>query len=274
MSATNFDLVSTTRRDPQLLRVEWNTAANSGATSPYLLLAYHHDRLRDAAEHHNWSVPQDFSVSKLEDLCGAALTNARVGSRDLVANDLASDEHYRIRILLSAGGFLSVTASRTLPIPIPDPLAPSLWLPTAPSPDPPDFGLALLAIHLDTIATPSSVFTRTKTTHRDHYNAARSRFGIPPPPSPSSDEVLLFNENDDITETSIRNVAFARRSPLRWVTPASSTGCLPGVVRRWLLEHGRIVEANESELQKDGIVKGEYVLTFNGVEGCRLGQIQ
>ena len=33
------------------------------------------------------------------------------------------------------------------------------------------------------------------------------------------------------------------------------------------------VEADEGELKKDSIVKGEYVLTFNGVEGCRLGRI-
>ena len=166
-----------------------------------------------------------------------------------------------------------MTAAPAPPLPNPDPFAPSLWLPSGSSPDPPDFGLALLTIHLDTIPTPSSVFTRTKTTHRDHYNAARSRFGIPPPPSPSLDEVLLFNDNDDITETSIRNIAFVRRSPPQWVTPAGSTGCLPGVVRRWLLEHGRVVEADEGELKKDSIVKGEYVLTFNGVEGCRLGRI-
>ncbi len=153
-------------------------------------------------------------------------------------------------------------------------MAPSLWLPSASSLDPPSFGLDLLAIHLDTVPTASSVFTRTKTTHRDHYNAARSRFSIPPPPSPSLDEVVLFNKNDDITETSIRNIAFVRRSPPQWVTPAASTGCLPGVIRRWLLEQGRIVEADEGELKKYDIVHGEYVLTFNGVEGCRLGRIQ
>ena len=167
-----------------------------------------------------------------------------------------------------------MTASPAPPFPIPDPMAPSLWLPSASPPDPPSFGLDLLAIHLDTVPTPSSVFTRTKTTHRDHYNAARSRFAIPPPPSPSLDEVVLFNEIGDITETSIRNIAFVRRSPPRWVTPATSTGCLTGVVRRWLLEQGRIVEADEGELKREDVLHGEYVLTFNGVEGCRLGRIQ
>ena len=87
MSATNFDLISTTRRDPQLLQVEWNTTANSGIPSPYLLLAYHHDRLRDAAKQHNWSVPQGFSISALEDLCDAALKKASIASNDPVSSE-------------------------------------------------------------------------------------------------------------------------------------------------------------------------------------------
>lgn len=180
----------------------------------------------------------------------------------------------QIRILLSRAGAVSVIASPAPPFPIPDPMAPSLWLPSASSPDPPSFGLDLLAVHLDTVPTPSSLFTRTKTTHRYHYSASRGRFAIPPPPSSSLDEVVLFNEVDDITEASIRNIAFARRSPPKWVTPAASTGCLPGVIRRWLLEQGRIVEADEGELKKNDVVHGEYVLTFNGVEGCRLGRIR
>ncbi|KAI1793191.1 aminotransferase [Ganoderma leucocontextum] len=269
MSASQFDLLSTTRRDPQLLQLPWNTSVNSGSPSPYLLLSYHCDRLRDAAKHHNWPVPQGFSLSALEDLCEAALKDARAGSEDL-----ALREHYRIRILLSRSSTVSVTASPASPFSIPDPMAPSMWLPSASSPDPPSFGLDLLAIYPDTVPTPSSMFTRTKTTHRDHYNAARSRFAIPLPPSPSLDDVVLFNENGNITETSIRNIAFVRRSPPKWLTPATSTGCLPGVLRRWLLEQGRIVEADEGELKLDEIVHGEYVLTFNGVEGCRLGRIQ
>lgn len=180
----------------------------------------------------------------------------------------------QIRILLSFSGCLSVTAAPVPSLPVPDIAASSLWLPklssaaqTLPSPNP-------LVVFLDTDPTPSSLFTRTKTTCRDHYTAARNRFHIPPPPTASPFEVLLYNEDGDITETSIRNIAFVRRSPPRWVTPSASTGCLPGVVRRWLLDNDRIVEAVEGELKRDGLVEGEYVLTFNGVEGCRIGQIK
>lgn len=131
----------------------------------------------------------------------------------------------------------------------------------------------ILDIHLDDCATPSSLFTRTKTTHRPEYSAARARMGIPPLPAPSNSDVLLFNESEELTETSIRNIALMRGKPPRWVTPRDETGCLPGVMRRWLLERGLVVAAREKQLHRDDVRDGECVLTFNGVEGCRFGRI-
>ncbi|EED80878.1 predicted protein, partial [Postia placenta Mad-698-R] len=119
----------------------------------------------------------------------------------------------------------------------------------------------------------ASLFTRTKTTHRPDYTMARDRMGIPPLPAPSNSDVLLYTFDDELMETSIRNIAFLRRNPPCWVTPRKETGCLPGVMRRWLLEQGRIVEASEGELSKRDLVDEEVVLTFNGVEGCRWGRI-
>ncbi|KAI0699388.1 aminotransferase [Cerioporus squamosus] len=266
-SAADYHLLSTVRRDAQLLDVSWNTVAHAGTPSPYLLLAYHCDRLVEAARTHGWPVPANLTLSGLEDLCNDA---SRTGSARLEGR---TGDSYRIRILLSHTGALSVTASPTAPLPLPDPMVASLWLPSTSDPNPPYFGLETLVVHIDTIPTPSSIFTRTKTTRRDHYTAARGRCNIPPPPTTSLTEVLLYNEDGDVTETSIRNIAFVRRSPPCWVTPSASTGCLPGVVRRWLLGQGRVVSAGEGELKRTDIVDGEYVLTFNGVEGCRLGRI-
>ncbi|TFK95037.1 hypothetical protein K466DRAFT_579538 [Polyporus arcularius HHB13444] len=266
--APDYDLLSTVRRDAQLLRVPWNTDAHAGTPSPYLLLAYHCDRLVEAATIHQWPIPANLTLSGLEDLCNYASRTGVEGSQARM-NDSS-----RIRILLSHTGALSVTASPTAPLPLPDPMVASLWLPSYSDPDPPYFGLQPLVVHVDTVPTPSDVFTRTKTTRRDHYTAARARFNIPPPPTTSLLEVLLHNEDEDVTETSIRNIAFVRGSPPCWVTPSASTGCLPGVVRRWLLEQGRVREAGEGELKRSDIVDGEYVLTFNGVEGCRMGRIR
>jgi 4-amino-4-deoxychorismate lyase len=71
-----------------------------------------------------------------------------------------------------------------------------------------------------------------------------------------------------ITETSVRNLAFFRHG--LWVTPHDSTGCLPGVMRRWLLEQGLVVTDDRGLLSRDNVREGELVLVFNAVEGCRI----
>jgi 4-amino-4-deoxychorismate lyase len=81
----------------------------------------------------------------------------------------------------------------------------------------------------------------------------------------------MYNEQGLVTETSIFNVAFYRSGC--WVTPAVSTGCLPGVFRRHLLEDGCIHEDVNSTLTKDNIRPEDWVLLFNGVQGCRFGRI-
>ncbi|KAI0715011.1 aminotransferase [Earliella scabrosa] len=264
----DYYLLSTTRHDPQLLQSPWNTTANVGKPSACFLLAYHRDRLLDAVTVHNWPHPAGLTLLHLEALCESAMQHTEGSSGPEAAAGC-----YRIRILLSSTGALSVTASPIAPLPPQDPMAASLWLPSPSVPNPPSFNWDLLTLHLDIAPTPSSAFTRTKTTRRDHYSAARSRFKIPPPPTSSVHDVVLYNENGDVTETSIRNIAFIRREPPCWITPSAATGCLPGVVRRWLLEQGRIVEARPGELRRGDVLDGEYVLTFNGVEGCRLGRV-
>ncbi|KAI0673674.1 aminotransferase class IV-domain-containing protein [Trametes maxima] len=257
-----FDLISSTRFDARLRNVAWNTEAHSGVPSPFMLLSYHRDRLLDATRTHGWNLPQEPLETCLEEFCNAAVKQSGDNY----------ERSFRIRILLSREGSLSVTVSPTSSLLTYDPTTLSLWLPTSSS-EPPVLESDRLKVHLDVVPTSSSAFTRTKTTHRDHYTEARNRFGIPPPPTTSRHEVLLFNDDGELTETSIRNIAFVRRDPPCWVTPPASTGCLPGVMRRWLLEQGRVVEAEPGELMQEGVVDGEYVLTFNGVEGCRIGQV-
>lgn len=73
-------------------------------------------------------------------------------------------------------------------------------------------------------------------------------------------------------ETSICNVAFHRNG--RWLTPLLAVGCISGVFRRWLLENGRIYEADEHSISLNTIKNNEWVLVFNGVAGCRLGRLR
>ena len=125
-------------------------------------------------------------------------------------------------------------------------------------------------MYLDTEPTPASVFTRTKTTRREVYDLARTRVGIPAvgiePGTPK--DVILYRSDGQVTESSIRNIAFWRED--RWVTPPLRVGCLPGVARRLLVEEGKIVE--DGVLIKD-LVVGEILLLFNAVEGARLGKL-
>lgn len=79
-----FQLLSSTRYDPTLGHIQWNTDANQGKTSPYFLLKYHYDRLLDALSEHNWPIPEDFTISSLELKCDAAVkhTLASLASQD------------------------------------------------------------------------------------------------------------------------------------------------------------------------------------------------
>ena len=125
-------------------------------------------------------------------------------------------------------------------------------------------------VYIDPQHTHPSIFTSTKSTQRTLYNDARKRVGLGPLPAPSDAhvDVLLHSSDGLVLETSIRNIAFRRGDV--WVTPRASTGCLPGVMRRLLLERGVLVEG---DIKVEDIGLGEVVLTFNSVEGCWLAKV-
>ena len=136
-----------------------------------------------------------------------------------------------------------------------------------------------LNIYLDKEPIAPSIFTITKTTFRNIYDLAKTRNEkrLQQPPgsvvvwSGGPDDVILYNDKGYIMEATIFNVAFYRSS--KWVTPSTNSGCLPGVMRRWLLQNNRISEDETGSLNKDSIQPGEWVLLFNGVQGCRLGKV-
>jgi 4-amino-4-deoxychorismate lyase len=180
----------------------------------------------------------------------------------------------QIRILLDKNGYFRGSAVPTTPNSAPDLIAAARYHPTTGLA--PDVLGPVLHIVMDHLPTPSSIFTRTKTDHREQYDAARKRTGVPPlgvvPASSAPNDVLLYNEAGSVTETTIRNVAFFRDR--RWVTPHADTGCLVGVVRRHLLHQGLVDEAdNASALLANGVQSDEVILLFNAVEGCRLGRV-
>ncbi|KAF8078979.1 aminotransferase [Lyophyllum atratum] len=254
-----YELLSSTRYDSLLSRLKWNNDRDGPC---FLFLPHYHlDRLIDAAHQHGWDQAKaSLTYDTLKSSCHRALEDYN-DQRD-------TSQAFKIRLSLSESGELTASATPTTSF-LSDPTSASFFNPLSDNAS--LFG-SVRAIYVDSKPTPASLFTSTKTTHRTMYNDARLRARLPLTLDPSNlTDVLMYNSEDYITETSIFNVAFYR-SPY-WITPSASTGCLPGVLRRWLLEQGRIHEDKDNQLSKDSIKQGDWVLLFNGVQGCRLGRI-
>ncbi|KIK70631.1 hypothetical protein GYMLUDRAFT_32674 [Collybiopsis luxurians FD-317 M1] len=245
-----YCLLSSTRYDEFLLNLDWNN--DFDGPSPFFLLPYRHERLIEAARQHGWDkAKQSFPYDKLKKRCIEEIKRVELF------------QAVKIRITLSEKGELSLTLSAVSPFAS----DPTLSVRFNPTTDPPPAEGSIITVYLDHRITPSSLFTRTKTTNRALYDEARAHANITSPAS----EVMLFNEDSLTTEASISNVHFFRDG--RWLTPSASTGCLPGVMRKWLLERKFVYEDENRQLTRESIVEGEWVLLSNGVQGCRLGRI-
>jgi len=78
-----------------------------------------------------------------------------------------------------------------------------------------------------------NIFLFHKTTHRKIYDAARKDF-------PDYDDVLLYNEKNELTEFTIGNLVVEIDSKL--YTPPITCGLLAGTFRQYLLETGQVGE--------------------------------
>lgn len=96
-------------------------------------------------------------------------------------------------------------------------------------------------------------FLYHKTTHRSHYDALRLA-------RPKLDDVILWNEHGEITESTIANVVVKRAGA--WLTPPVSSGLLPGVMREHLLQAGEISEA---VITKEDLAQAESIALINSV---------
>lgn len=76
-------------------------------------------------------------------------------------------------------------------------------------------------------------FLYHKTTHRPMYDDATST-------TLGAEEVILYNEAGEVTETTIANLVLQRGT--RWVTPLVSCGLLAGTYRAVLVEEGIVAE--------------------------------
>jgi para-aminobenzoate synthetase/4-amino-4-deoxychorismate lyase len=185
------------------------TAAAAGrgeASRGYWLLDDHLRRLEASAEYFRFALKPREPRARLEAL----------------AATLAGGP-FRVRLELAAGGGVSVSAQ---------PYAGGGAQSLAALEDKGEEG----ALKLQLAPTPVDASQRWlyhKTTYRQLYDLARAA-------RPGADDVLLWNERGEATETTIGNLV--ARIDGRLVTPPLSCGLLPGTLRAWLLDQGEIVE--------------------------------
>ncbi len=100
-------------------------------------------------------------------------------------------------------------------------------------------------------------FVLHKTTRRGHYEAARAAF-------PDADDVILYNEAGEVTESCIANVVILRNG--RLVTPPLGCGLLNGTFRAELLERGEI---HEEAVNIPELKKADKIFLINSVRKWR-----
>jgi para-aminobenzoate synthetase / 4-amino-4-deoxychorismate lyase len=99
----------------------------------------------------------------------------------------------------------------------------------------------------------SNPFLYHKTTCRDVYDKAKSSVH-------GSDDVILWNEAGEITETTIANIVIEKNG--RLFTPPVECGLLGGTFRAELLETGKI---QESVIKKADLDHSDAIYTINSV---------
>lgn len=143
---------------------------------------------------------------------------------------------HRVRLLVDQEGVARIEAQPLHPTPGPLPLRIGL------APGPIDRG---------------DVFLYHKTTRRDVYEAARLA-------RPDCDDVLLWNEQGEIAETCVANVAVRLGGEL--VTPPVACGLLAGTLRSHLLAQGRL---REQVITVKDLPHCDGIYVLNSVRGMR-----
>ncbi|KAI9789302.1 MAG: hypothetical protein M1835_001748 [Candelina submexicana] len=274
-----FSLLSSLRYDPLLLISPENTSIYRTTPTPFYMLQYHKDRLFAAAQHFRW----DRAISALKGVQG--LKKLQETSSTAISEQSNPNAPFKLRVLLSRTGILTVEATPATPLSLEDLFPKELKHHDTFTPSSKTGGALLLGpsdrtfnastntidtgpwrVYLDSMRTTPSPFTKYKTTFRDVYTEARTRAGIASYQEPA--EVLLINPRGEIMEGSITNVYFYRRD--RWVTPRVECGGHDGTARKWLISMCR---CSEGDIKADDVVDGEECYLSNGVRGVIWGRI-
>jgi para-aminobenzoate synthetase/4-amino-4-deoxychorismate lyase len=203
-----------TRHDCQLIETMlWDNGIR--------LLPLHLDRMGASARYFNFFFDRDSLLEKLQKL----------------TDKLSTGKRYRLRLLLSASGDLTMNTS--------------------------EIQAEQFSGHVKLsgeCTSSTDLFLRHKTTRREfydkHYADARAN---------GFDEVIFTNEKGELTEGAVSNI-FVKQGG-RLLTPPLTCGVLPGVFRRHLLETSAITA--ERILTVEDLSAGDEVFLCNSVRGLR-----
>ncbi len=170
----------------------------------YFLLAAHVERLLASAEYFGIDVEETAVCEKLE------TRDWRLETKAFPISNLQSP--LKVRLLVAQNGVITVTASPLSQGALPQPVR---------------VGLAREPIHSD------NIWLYHKTTQRRVYEQAAAA-------RPDCDDVILWNERGEITESGRANIVVELDGKL-W-TPPLESGLLAGTMRGDLVRNGRIHE--------------------------------
>jgi para-aminobenzoate synthetase/4-amino-4-deoxychorismate lyase len=101
-----------------------------------------------------------------------------------------------------------------------------------------------------------------------HKTTARQAFVERIARHPDADDVILVNGQGQVTETTTASLLVRRHG--RWVTPPVSSGCLPGVGRRVLLQRGVVSVAPVTVAD---LFRADAVAVVSSLRGWRVASV-
>jgi para-aminobenzoate synthetase/4-amino-4-deoxychorismate lyase len=153
---------------------------------------------------------------------------------------------HRLRLLLAEDGTVSIEISAL------DDFAPD---------DAADDGRPVTVALAAEAISSRDPFLHHKTTHREIYRQALLA-------RPGVDDVILWNERGEVTETTIANLVLDLDGER--VTPAVSSGLLEGTFRRRLLAEGAVTER---VVTLDDLSRARAIWLVNSVRGFRRAEL-
>ncbi len=192
----------------------------------------HVERLLSAAQYFGVPLTRERVESALASLKATAQSASE--NDDPITGGHNSSQPARIRLLVNHQGEITLQS-----MPLPAPQA--------------QVTLKLAASPVDT----RDKYLQFKTTQRDTYQRLAQA-------QSDCDDVILWNERGEITETTIYNIYLEIDGEL--LTPARHCGLLPGTYRQQLLDEGLVREA---VLSKDDLRRATRIAVSNSVRGMQ-----